>query len=96
MAKYDMQLVHLVKMRLMMKNLIMKNGLKKTRDHYERKLKGLWTMQNWRYVTFIMIMYVRYLALFPWLLHFKGSKRVRNTGKALLHSSCEWMPDGHR
>ena len=32
MAKYDMQLVHLVKMRLTMKNLIMKNGLKKTRS----------------------------------------------------------------
>ena len=82
MAKYDMQLVHLVKMRLTMKNLIMKNGLKKTRDHYERKLKGLWTMQNWRYVTLIMIMYVRYLALFPWLLLRKQKSENNRKGLA--------------
>ena len=52
-AKYDMQLVRLlVKMRPIIRNLIMKNGLKKTRDHYKRKLKGLWTKQNWSYVYF--------------------------------------------
>lgn len=35
--------------------------------------------------------HVRYLALFPWLLHFYGNKRVRKTGKAFIHhvSGCQ-------
>ena len=62
-------------MRPIMRNLIMKNRLKKTRDHYKRKLKGLWTKQNWSYVYFDHD-HVRSLALFPCLPHFYGSKGV--------------------